>query len=1210
MLANDMYTLRLTVYDRGENTSVAQVSVQATGRRKPGFFALAYTDLNLPSPGVPVTVQRLYDSRVKSPGDFGVGWRLGIRTLTLRTNRVLGTGWERTVSGPTVSLAAQGEHRVSVTLSDGTVETFDMVISPTSNLGSLDFTHVTGFTPRAGTLGKLAYLGNPDLAIVNDGARDVLVDDRTFEIFDPRRFRYTALDGMKIDIDRVDGVTKVEDRNGNTVSYGPAGIIHSSGQSVLFSRDAKGRVVQVVDPKGQTLSYAYDDNGDLVRVTDALGAVATYKYDPDHNLIAADDPSGRGSLRSEYDTQGRLIAIIDAAGNRVAIDPNVSPGMDVITDRRGNVTRVDYDADGNVTRKQVPVTIDGTLVNAVTTKTYDAYGNETAVTDPDGRRTSATFNGMLPLTSVKDPGGLAITTSFEYNASRDPTLFTDGAGRDYTFTYDGRGNIVGASIPSVGAATSVVDGRGLALERTDALGNRTTFAYDGAGRVLREEVFEGASTLLRRKEWTYDANGNIATETLYRTIDAVLTPLTTAFTYDAANRIVAVKDAAGGVSRVEYDAAGRETARIDALGRRVTYEYDILGQLARITYPDGSYAARSYDPNGNVVTERDRAGRVTTHAYDELDRRIATTRPGGGTVRWVYSAGGAQIASIDERGNRTDQAYDGAGRLVSTTLPAVTDAVTGMTSRPVQSRTLDGSGLVLSSTDAKGRTTTSTLDAAGRPVQVAFADGSVRKTTYDTLGRRTSRINEENQSTAYIYDALGRVTSVTGLDGTASYAYDEGDNVVAQTDALGRVTRMKYDRMGRLIERTLPSGVSLKFAYDAAGNRVAETDGMGRTTALAYDAMNRVVRKDIPGSGAITFTYNDDDKVATVNDARGTTTYTYDARGRLASVTQPGGDAVLYAHGDDDLLTSVGTSAASTTYAYDALKRLTVVNAPEGTSTLGYDLAGNRVRGSAPNGTTLEQAFDLRDRPVSIAYKAPGGAVLASFANTWSPAGRRTQTTEAGGASETFGYDAQGRLRSHVRTGTSPLAESFTYDAVGNRTQAIVDGTTVTYAYDADDRLVSDGANNYTYDANGNLVGRTGAGGAVTYGWDAQNRLRSVASATGTTQYEYDAYGRRVQASAGSQLTRFLVAEANPTGLPQVLEERDGMGNVVARYSYGTSQLAMSRGGVASFPFADAAGSVRALSSAAGAVTDTYAYGAYGTLASSTGATVNPYRLP
>ena len=45
--------------------------------------------------GLPIVVNRVYDSRDKRKGDFGIGWRLSVQTMRIRTNRVLGTGWVR-----------------------------------------------------------------------------------------------------------------------------------------------------------------------------------------------------------------------------------------------------------------------------------------------------------------------------------------------------------------------------------------------------------------------------------------------------------------------------------------------------------------------------------------------------------------------------------------------------------------------------------------------------------------------------------------------------------------------------------------------------------------------------------------------------------------------------------------------------------------------------------------------------------------------------------------------------------------------------------------------------------------------------------------------------------------------------------------------------------------------------------------------------------
>ena len=68
------------------------------------------------------------------------------------------------------------------------------------------------------------------------------------------------------------------------------------------------------------------------------------------------------------------------------------------------------------------------LVNAVTTSTYDALGNETSTTDPDGRRLAAAFAGILPTTQTVDPAGLSLTTTMQYNGRSDLTQATDPGG--------------------------------------------------------------------------------------------------------------------------------------------------------------------------------------------------------------------------------------------------------------------------------------------------------------------------------------------------------------------------------------------------------------------------------------------------------------------------------------------------------------------------------------------------------------------------------------------------------------------------------------------------------------------------------------------------------------------------------------------------------------------------------------------------------------
>ena len=186
LLINDQYTLRLTVFDRGDNQTTTEVVVQVARNMKIGNFTLSFEDVAVPLDGIPLGVNRNYDSRDKRTGDFGVGWRLDLQSIRIRTNRILGTGWERIVQGPNVSLTATDAHKVTVTLPGDFVEQFDLAVSPTSNIGSLDFTNVIGFPPRPGTLGLLESLENPGLFIVGAGTDgDALVDDSTLGALRP-----------------------------------------------------------------------------------------------------------------------------------------------------------------------------------------------------------------------------------------------------------------------------------------------------------------------------------------------------------------------------------------------------------------------------------------------------------------------------------------------------------------------------------------------------------------------------------------------------------------------------------------------------------------------------------------------------------------------------------------------------------------------------------------------------------------------------------------------------------------------------------------------------------------------------------------------------------------------------------------------------------------------------------------------------------------
>jgi RHS repeat-associated protein len=144
------------------------------------------------------------------------------------------------------------------------------------------------------------------------------------------------------------------------------------------------------------------------------------------------------------------------------------------------------------------------------------------------------------------------------------------------------------------------------------------------------------------------------------------------------------------------------------------------------------------------------------------------------------------------------------------------------------------------------------------------------------------------------------------------------------------------------------------------------------------------------------------------------------------------------------------------------------------------------------------------------------------------------------------------------------------------------------------------------YDANGNTL--TDAQGR-SFTWDFENRLtQAVVPGTngGTTTFKYDPFGRRIQKSGPLGTTNYLYDGFNS------IEELDGSGNILAKYSQGLDTdepLSMLRSGVTSYFQTDDLRSTTSLSSAAGALAKSYTYDAFGNLTASTGTLTNPFQF-
>ncbi|MGH2784037.1 MAG: RHS repeat-associated core domain-containing protein [Actinomycetota bacterium] len=397
----------------------------------------------------------------------------------------------------------------------------------------------------------------------------------------------------------------------------------------------------------------------------AGNASYTYSYYSDSTLELSGNVSAGGWLKSVTDPAGSFVAhAYDRAGNRVRTwDRNATEGMTVsqfpgtvstppsgaylettyatgastysrpwryarsTRDQLGNITTFTVDANGNMTRIRPPrgnqagdnsfdttqTFDDGELLLSIltpeeaqeglaTTFGYDALGNRTSATDPNGNVTAFTFDAVNRPTGriwTRDvwPGDGSQPSACRESTESDEPLPVGRILCQETTAYDGVDNPIGFS---------------------DGNAQTTTFIFDGVHREVSRRVprFDGTHTTLRT-DTVYDADGRITDVCPPRefTEGSGLCTRPAYYSqqrsYDAMGRLtssVSFRTSGGGANTTSYayDANGNTTSVTDANGYATSFAFDLLDRRASMTAPrseDQAFTTRwNYDPSGNVTS--------------------------------------------------------------------------------------------------------------------------------------------------------------------------------------------------------------------------------------------------------------------------------------------------------------------------------------------------------------------------------------------------------------------------------------------------------------------------------------------------------------------------------------------------------------------------------------------------------------------------------
>ncbi len=311
LLQNDGYVIRVVAFNTNGLGQVEGVRVNLAGNAKLGEFRLEFNDLELPLAGVPISVTRIYDTRqANQEGDFGFGWTLGVQDAQIR---------ETVPPGPGSGLFSTGHPFIP-----GVTRVY--LTNPSGERVGFTFDQEFAY----GGLFSATYrpIFKPDPGVYDRLETDGFIQVGLFGFFDfnPDDYRLTTKDGLTYHYNQTAGLQKITDRNGNTVTFQPDGIFHSSGVSIQFVRDPRGRIKEILDPAGNKLVYSYDAAGDLRQFSDQANLTTQYAYltNPAHFLETIVDPQGKRVLRAEFDTAGRLVATTDALNARATqnFDPS------------------------------------------------------------------------------------------------------------------------------------------------------------------------------------------------------------------------------------------------------------------------------------------------------------------------------------------------------------------------------------------------------------------------------------------------------------------------------------------------------------------------------------------------------------------------------------------------------------------------------------------------------------------------------------------------------------------------------------------------------------------------------------------------------------------------------------------------------------------------------------------------------------------------
>lgn len=913
------------------------------GFLRSGDYMFSVTDLQLPTRGLPITVNRSYESLYTLDGLFGWGWK---SNLTMRLVYVV-----YLYAAPSTYVK-----QAFLLKPDGIYYRF--------------IENVDGsFTAPVGSHDKL--IKNPD------GSFDLT----------------QQLSRMRYHFDSYGFLQSVVDDYGNALNYSYDGSNRlsqitdgtGSGRYIVITYGADGRISAATDSANRSVIFEYSPQATLTKVTDAEGRTTNYTYVQGRfNLLLSQikDHWNRVITDIVYDSNDRLTSYTDAGERwtytyKYLNDPFKTSRYDLL-----NKTWIyTMNSDGLVTQVAAP--------NALGTKTTTFYSDASidTVVDEVGVKTKYTYNANGSVATItRDYQGTGTGSSpirFDYLydpnfpekvisiTPKNPTTgVVDPNWQAWRYEYYQSGNLAPGALFKVirvqnngvtldTLATYTYNSAGQVSTVTDATGGVTTYSYDpltgdlisvtyprnsdaGANPVYQYghdhlgRVTTVTDPIGKITTYTYDDLDRISTVTLPKPTPSSPLNFITTYTYDNFDAVTGLifthqTDPNGKLTKQGFDQFGQLRRSVDALNATTifgytkglltsitdannnvtSYTYDDKRRLMRTTFPETTTENYTYS-NDNLLTRIiDRWNTTFLYEYDHLKRMTKKTFPGNKTM--IYSYTGQNLTQVID----------------NFTSPAETHTYTYDSSYRVATNTQAWRGTLTYAYDPSDRMASYTLSGGPSAGYTYYADGSMRtiqwspvagnfQFNYRLNGQYSSVVFPNGQHRDYSYDdksrllQLANIHPTTGNLATYNYGYDvdhytgqstmlgQRTNLIANVPAQGFVnaqTKYYYDANYQLTRTDYPSVAPYnaevhQWTYDSIGNRLTNTvNSTTKNYTYFKNGANPNNGQRLSNDGVIAYSYNPNGgtyggwnvAMQMANVGGTTNTYKYDFAGRRTS---------------------------------------------------------------------------------------------------------------------------------------------------------------------------------------------------------------------------------------------------------------------------------------------------------------------------------------